>query len=89
MSSGPAKVRRRFTAGIRPGHYQYIMTLAQLATFKIFFEDTCEGGALTWTMTHPVLGGTATFRFVTEPTFAAIKTKTARVVVSFDYEVLP
>lgn len=87
MTTGPEKVRRRFTSGVRRGHWEWLMTTAQLSTFKTFFEDTCAGGALTWTITHPIFGGTATLRFVGQPKYAMVSASRARV--AFDYEVLP
>lgn len=87
MSTGPAKVRRRFTSGVRFAHYELLLKLADLATFRTFFESTCSGGAVSWTWTHPVDGGAITCRFVGQPTYTMVSS--GRVRVGFDCEVLP
>jgi hypothetical protein len=46
MEVGPAKVRRRVTAAVRPVTGQLIMTLAQIETFKGFYNDDLLGGSL-------------------------------------------
>ena len=52
MDAGPAKVRRRFTAGARPIQGLVILTEYQLAVLDEFFLDDCAGGAIAfeWTM---------------------------------------
>jgi len=87
MSSGPAKMRRRFTSGVRPGHYEYYMTYNQLMTLMAFFEITCEGGALPFDLAHPVFGNTKSYRFVGQPTWAMVSKTHYRVV--FDFEIMP
>jgi len=87
MSTGPAKVRRRFTSGVRPRPCEFIFTLAQLATFRTFFESTCAGGALSFSWTHPVDGTAITCRFVGQPSYRMVSA--TRVRVSFECEVLP
>lgn len=65
MSSGPAKVRRRFTAasknfnGVTP-----FLTKAELSTFETFFSDTLLDGSLSFTAQDPLDCTTKTFRFV-------------------------
>lgn len=63
MDTGPQKVRRRFTAGPRPFKVQLALTTAQVATLDDFFVNTCYGGALSFTWTHPRTGAGGTFRF--------------------------
>lgn len=68
---GPGKTRRRSTArtkshtGTVPG-----LTLAQVAIFESFFENDLADGALTFTWSDPVAGGTATWRFDTEGAYS-------------------
>lgn len=65
MDTGPAKVRRRFTAaprrftGVTPK-----MTKAELATFESFYETTLAMGALSFTAEDPLDCTSKTFRFV-------------------------
>ena len=55
MDFGPAKVRRRGTAGPRPVSGSIIVTAAQLATFKTFFNTTLSGGALRFRWRDPLV----------------------------------
>jgi len=87
MTTGPAKVRRRFTAGVRPGHYEHYMTKTQLDYFIAFFEQTCEGGALPFDYTHPVFATVESFRFVGQPAWTMVSKTHYRV--AFDFEVMP
>jgi hypothetical protein len=68
MDTGPAKVRRRFTAGIQPMQATVTVTIAQAATLETFFDDTLEGGSLEFQWVHPRTQATARIRFVVPPT---------------------
>ncbi len=46
MDAGPAKTRRRFTAGVRTLQVRWQMTTRQKGTVDAFYHDTLEGGAL-------------------------------------------
>lgn len=54
--TGPAKLRRRSTAGIRPLGGSMLMTKDQLAILEAFFLTDLVGGALPFTSTHPRTG---------------------------------
>ena len=56
MDFGPAKVRRRGTAGPRPVSGSIIVTAAELATFKTFFNTTLLGGSLRFRWCDPIYG---------------------------------
>lgn len=64
MDSGPAKVRRRFTSTTKNMTGTIIMSRTQFQTWETWFEDTIFHGALSFTMTDPVNGGTMTVRIV-------------------------
>lgn len=51
MDAGPAKVRRRFTAGVRPIEGTLVLSDDQVIVLDNFFLSDCQGGALgfTWT----------------------------------------
>ena len=53
MDAGPAKTRRRFTAGIKPVKAQMDLTAAQAATFETFFDVTLKAGALAFDWVLP------------------------------------
>lgn len=46
VATGPKKTRRRYTATIRPFGGRMLMTVAQYATFRTFYEDTIDDGSL-------------------------------------------
>ncbi len=52
MDAGPAKVRRRFTAGVRPIDGLLILSEDQVEELDEFYFNDCQGGALSfqWTM---------------------------------------
>ena len=64
MDTGPAKQRARFTAVTEmfDGAAE-IMTGAQLATFKTFYNTTLGHGALSFTWVDPITDAAATLRF--------------------------
>ena len=72
MDAGPAKVRRRFSAGVRPLSCIWTMDDAQLATLDAFFTVTLEGGAKRFNARHPRTGQTVEMRFVGEPSYARL-----------------
>lgn len=69
MDAGPAKVRRRFTAGVRQFRIGLVLTKTQVATLDTFFVTTTNDGADQWTWKNPRTNSAANFRFVEEPTY--------------------
>ncbi len=63
MSSGPVKIRRRFTASFRPIQCTIMCTAAQAATFETFYVTTLRGGSLPFDWVNPRTQTAATFRF--------------------------
>jgi len=53
MEAGPAKVRRRTTAGVRPLSGAMRVTAAQWAIFKTFFDTDLQSGALSFAFPDP------------------------------------
>lgn len=62
MDQGPAKVRRRFTAGVQKYDVTFLMSSSQLSTFETFFNDTISQGATSFTFPIPRTGVNDTFR---------------------------
>jgi len=88
MDAGPAKVRRRFTAGVTPVSGTQKYTAAQLSTFQSFFEDTLLGGSLRFSWTKPPAHTEACeMRFTAAPTFTALGDGIYQVELAL--EVLP
>ena len=69
MDAGPAKVRRRFTAGVRKLGMSMLLTKAQIAILDTFVVTTTNGGADQWTWENPRTKVTTSFRFVNLPTY--------------------
>lgn len=69
MDAGPAKVRRRYTAGVRPFNCTFFMTKAQVATLETFYVTTLTGGADAFDWAHPRTGVTESWRFVAPPEY--------------------
>lgn len=71
METGPAKMRRRVTSGVRSVRGHQIMTLEQLNIFKTFFNTTLYGGALRFSWADPTGNEAVEMRFVDAPAWAA------------------
>lgn len=67
MDAGPAKVRRRFTAGYTTWSMSLVLTRTQRSLLLDFFLGTCEGGALAFDWRNPVTLAAAEFRWVERP----------------------
>jgi hypothetical protein len=67
MDTGPAKQRARFTAAVQQYEGALLLTGAQLATFKTFYENTLGQGAASFTWIDPITDASASLRFMEEP----------------------
>lgn len=67
MDAGPAKVRRRFQAGVRKVSAVMIMTRAQVATLETFFYTTLAGGTASFEIEHPRTCAIVVMRFTAPP----------------------
>lgn len=67
MDAGAAKVRRRFTAAVSPMTCVFNMTEAQTEILDAFYNETIQGGALRFDMTHPRTATVREFRIVEPP----------------------
>lgn len=67
METGPPKKRARFTAGIQPITGRQLLTKAQVATLKTFYDTTTKFGSLSFDWTHPRTGSAAVLRFASAP----------------------
>lgn len=88
MDAGPAKVRRRFTAGVEPVSGTMLMDATELAALDTFYNTTLLGGSLRFSWTKPPAHSVACeMRFTEPPTWTAIEPGMYQVSMSF--EVLP
>jgi hypothetical protein len=69
MDAGPAKVRRRFTAGVRPITAQLDLDAAQVETLDQFYVTTLAGGALRFDWVDPRNQAAVELRFVRPPVY--------------------
>lgn len=72
MDVGPAKVRRRQTAGVRPLQAQLILTEAQVETLDQFYVTGTESGALVFDWVNPRTEAAAELRFVGPPRYTPL-----------------
>lgn len=87
METGPAKARRRTTAGVSQLSLSYILSRAEAVTLEEFFENDLAGGALQFSFPHPRKGETVGCRFRRAPALSPINGDYFRVGV--ELEVLP
>lgn len=69
MDAGPAKVRRRFTAGVRNINLSLNVSEAQVAILDNFFINTLAHGSVKFNWVHPRTQATVQFRFVSPPQY--------------------
>jgi hypothetical protein len=72
MDVGPAKVRRRATAGVTQLKSAFRLSAAQRASLLTFWQTTLQGGALSYSWTHPISGAGITCRIVEPPAFEPV-----------------
>lgn len=70
METGPAKMRRRFTAGVRPLAGRLLVSLDQVEILDAFYLNDCAGGSLPFAAPRPRGGAVAAMNFVKPPKFA-------------------
>lgn len=73
MDKGPAKVRRRTTANIRPISFTMRLTPAQVETLDTFYDVTTFSGADEFDYTHPRTSAAVTARFVSPPEYSELE----------------
>jgi hypothetical protein len=92
MDSGPAKLRRRTTAGVAKFTLALFMTRTQIAQLNAFYLETLKGGTLTFEWKHPRTGAAVDMRFLSVPRATPKQTRQAGGElwrVEFDVEVMP
>ena len=88
MDVGPAKVRRRVTAGVTQLKCAFRLSTTQRASLLTFWQTTLAGGALSFTWTHPISGAAITCRIVEPPAFTPAA-RGVSWVAALTIEVLP
>ncbi len=88
MDVGPAKVRRRSTAAVRPVAVSIQCDADQIATLDAFVRDDLRDGALPFDWLLPRTQATVTFRFVRPPLWRPITAGVLWLAV-LELEVMP
>lgn len=83
MDVGPAKVRRRSTAAVRPVKLSLFLNDSQLDDLEEFYLDN---DALSFDFVHPRTSNPVKARFTSEPEYSLVETMYR---VSVDLEILP
>lgn len=87
MDKGPAIVRRRTTANIRPISFGLILTAAETQILDEFYTDDTFSGSESFDFTHPRTGAAVTARFVEPPEYQ--EREGAAWAASVSLEILP
>lgn len=86
-SIGPAKTRRRSTAGVSTLSGELVMTGAQRETFADFIRNTIADGALPFTFKNPYGADDIIVRYV--PPYSVKRLGAGKWTVTLHLEVLP
>jgi hypothetical protein len=86
MDVGPAKIRRRGTAAVRPFTFNLFLSPAQLATFDTFYVTTIKSGSLSFTFRSPRTQVIGDYQFVAPPSY---NPSDQGYIVSCQLELLP
>ena len=91
MDAGPAKVRRRFTAAVRPVKGQISTNEAGVAALESFYLVDCNGGATSFVWSLARAGGpqNVNFRFTKPPVISPAADGNGRYLVALELEILP
>lgn len=86
MDSGIAKIRRRYTAGVRQLSLSWLLTKTQVGTVDTFYVTTTLYGSLSFNITNPRTGTAVVARFKAPPDYSAVDINGR---VSVKLEILP
>ena len=88
MDAGPAKVRRRFSAGVRPLSVQLDLTAAEVETLDDFYRGDLQDGALAFDWVHPRTQAAVALRFLRPPAYRPLGSDAAWQA-ALQLEILP
>lgn len=86
MDVGPAKIRRRTTANIRPVSFRMFLNKANVAVLDNFYLNDIMSGAEAFDFTHPRTGQLVQARFQEPPQY---QNQSTGYNVSISLEILP
>ena len=88
MDKGPAKVRRRTTAAVRPLSFEMVCDTTQIQTLDDFYVTDTAGGSDEFIYTHPRTNAAVSARFTAPPQYSDINVG-SHYNVSIQLEILP
>ena len=86
MDIGPAKVRRRASAGVEPVEGKQIYTSTELGYLRTFYDTTLLNGALRFSWKDPITKSSEELRFTKPPAWTAVEGK---YQVALSLEIMP
>ena len=86
VDTGPAKIRRRYTAGVQQVKGVLKLSEAQLGYIRTFYDTTLVGGTLRFTWKDPVTMVSKELRFISPVTWSMTG---GWYDVNLDLELLP
>ena len=70
MDVGPAKIRRRGTAAVRPFTFNLFLSPTQLSALDTFYVTTLKSGSLSFTFKSPRTQVEGDYQFVAPPSYS-------------------
>lgn len=86
MDVGPAKTRRRTSAGEKKYEVSFYMTSAQVDILETFYSTNLASGTIEFTWNHPRTGNSESWRFTGPPETIS---KGIGYIASFGLEQMP
>lgn len=70
MDKGPAKIRRRTTANVRPLQFTMALDPDLVDVLDAFYDEDTYSGSIAFTFTHPRTGESVQARFTSPPQYS-------------------
>lgn len=86
---GPTIDRRRGTVMTYGSSCTFVFTKAQYLEFKEWFKNTLKGGALRFSLDHPVTGEAREWKFSPKPGWQMSATTNRKVRVAMQWREMP
>lgn len=86
MDTGPAKVRRRASAGVEPTEGKIILTSTELGYLRTFYDTTLLGGALRFSWKDPITKAVEELRITKPPAWITVE---GLFQVTLSLEIMP
>lgn len=81
--AGPPIMRRRGTVQTKLASCTFVFTRSEYATFEQWYRTDIAGGALRFSLDHPVTGSPREWTFEAEPQMSAMTNRKVRVAMQW------